>query len=158
MLKRRPVLVPATTRAGRGGEVGGTQELNSGDREGLSGRPGWFAWVRAGGRHRGALRPIGCGQQGQPVPRCRPTRTHSECCRRRAAHVTSFAGCAGCRSGPQPLLLLPSVPSLLMLKASCCTRYELRRLRRLLVRATTGEFHSLYFELRRLLTKATTGA
>ena len=55
--------------------------------------------------------------------------------------------------------LLPrNVHSLLMLKAPCCTRYELRRLRRLLVRATTGELHSLYFEFRRLLTKATTGA
>ena len=54
--------------------------------------------------------------------------------------------------------VLPRMPSLVMLKAPCCTRYELRRLRRLLVRATTGELHSLYFELRRLLTNATTGA
>ena len=59
---------------------------------------------------------------------------------------------------PLPGAVLPRMPSLLMLKAPCCTRYELRRLRRLLVRATTGELHSLYFEFRRLLTKATNGA
>ena len=41
---------------------------------------------------------------------------------------------------PLPGAVLPRMPSLLMLKAPCCTRYELRRLRRLSVRATTVPF------------------
>ena len=54
--------------------------------------------------------------------------------------VTRVAGCAGCWSGLQPLLLPRNAHSLSMLMMSCCTRYEGRRLRRLSVRATTAPF------------------
>ena len=54
--------------------------------------------------------------------------------------VTRVAGCAGCWSEPQPLLVPPNAPSLSMLMMSSCTRYEGRRLRRLSVRAPTASF------------------
>ena len=54
--------------------------------------------------------------------------------------VTRVAGCAGCWSGLQPLLLPRNAHSLSMLMMSCCTRYEGRRLRRLSVRAATAPF------------------
>ena len=54
--------------------------------------------------------------------------------------VTRLAGCAVCWSGLQLVLLPRNAHSLSMLMMSCCTRYEGRRLRRLLVRATTVPF------------------